>query len=219
VVERAVEVLDDFEAVSLRAAAFVAERVRAGVGEAGSFSLALSGGRTPTRMIELLGRAELPWDAIEIYQVDERIAPRGDPDRNLTTLEAALPALRIHVMPVDEDDLTAAAARYAAALPEQLDLVHLGLGEDGHTASLVPGCAALGIRDREVAISMEYHGRRRMTLTYPALDRAREVVWVVVGRDKADALTQLMAGDASIPASRVTAPAQIIFADRAAARS
>jgi 6-phosphogluconolactonase len=211
--ERTIEVLADAEAVSHRAAAFIADCVRAGLADRGSFSLALSGGRSPARMIDLLGDAGLPWDRVDVYQVDERIAPRGDPDRNLTHLASALPDARIHAMPVEDDDIPAAAARYAASLPAQLDLVHLGLGTDGHTASLVPGCAALGIRDRDVAISIEYHGRRRMTLTYPALDRVREVVWVVIGEDKREALSQLLSNDASIPATRVVTPAQIVFTD------
>jgi 6-phosphogluconolactonase len=215
---RRLEVLADAEAVARRGALFICERVRAGVDAHGAFSLALSGGRSPARMIELLGdEYDVPWESVDVYQVDERIAPRDDPERNLTLLETTLPAARIHAMPVEDEDLAAAAARYAASLPDCLDLVHLGLGEDGHTASLVPDCGALAIRDRDVAISREYNGRRRMTLTYPALDRAREVVWIVIGEDKAEALAKLLAGDTSIPAARVRTPVQTVLADEAAA--
>jgi 6-phosphogluconolactonase len=211
-----VDVLPDEEAVARRAAGFICERVRTGVEERGSFSLALSGGRSPARMLEFLhDELDVPWEAVDVYQVDERIAPRNHPDRNLALLEATLPDARIHGMPVEEEDLGAAAARYAALLPDRLDLVHLGLGPDGHTASLVPNCGALRVRDRDVAISREYNGRRRMTLTYPAIDRAREVLWVVTGEDKAEALARLLAGDEEIPAARVRTPVQTVLTDQA----
>lgn len=212
---RAIEVFPDMDAASRAAADFIAEACRVGVTERGRFSLALSGGRTPREMIELLARDDVPWAAIDVYQADERIAPHDDPDRNLTLLEGHLPAeARVHPMPVEADDLVAAAAAYAAELPEQLDLVQLGIGTDGHTASLVPGCAALDITDRDVAITIEYHGRRRMTLTYPAIDRARQVVWLVLGEDKRAALEQLVACDPAIPASHVETPAQVVFTDQ-----
>ena len=213
-----VEVLPDEEAVARRAAELICERVRAGVEEGGSFSLALSGGRGPEHMLELLhNELDVPWEAVDVYQVDERIAPRNHPDRNLALLEEMLPDARIHAMPVEEEDLAAAAERYAAVLPDRLDLVHLGLGLDGHTASLVPNCGALRVRDRDVAISREYNGRRRMTLTYPAIDRAREVLWVVTGDDKAKALARLLAGDDEIPAARVRTPVQTVLTDIAVA--
>ena len=212
--EITVEVLEDAGAVARRAAEFICDRVRTGVNERGTFSLALSGGRTPARMLELLQKElDVPWEAVDVFQVDERIAPRNDPERNLKLLETMLPDAHIHPMPVEDEDLSAATARYGATLPDRLDLVHLGLGEDGHTASLVPDCAALGIVDRDVAISREYEGRRRMTLTYPAIDRAREVLWVVTGDDKAEALAKLLAGDESIPAARVHTPAQTVLTD------
>jgi 6-phosphogluconolactonase len=211
-----VEVLPDEDAVAQRAAELICERVRAGVEERGSFSLALSGGRSPARMLEFLhNELDVPWEAVDVYQVDERIAPRSHPDRNLALLEEELPNARIHAMPVEDEDLAAASERYAVVLPDRLDLVHLGLGPDGHTASLVPNCGALRVRDRDVAISREYNGRRRMTLTYPAIDRAREVVWVVTGEDKAEALAQLLAGDGEIPAARVRTPVQTVLTDQA----
>jgi 6-phosphogluconolactonase len=214
VTRRQVEVLPDAEAVARRAAEFICGRVRVGVAERGTFALALSGGRTPARMLEFLEEElDVPWDCVDVYQVDERIAPRDHPERNLTLLERMLPEARIHPMPVEDEDLGAAGARYSASLPERLDLVHLGLGPDGHTASLVPDCGALSVRDRDIAISREYEGRRRMTLTYPAIDRAREVLWVVTGEDKAKALTQLLGGDESIPAARVRTPVQTLLTD------
>lgn len=210
---RTIETLPDADAVFNRAAMFIAERVRSCVAERGAFSLALSGGRVQP-MLEVLDGEDLPWDAVDVFQVDERIAPRGHPDRNLTQIEAALTKARIHAMPVEEEDLAAAAARYEAELPERLDLVHLGLGPDGHTASLVPDCGALEIDDRDVGISREYNGRRRMTLTFPALDRAREVIWVVTGEDKAEPLAQVLAKDDEIPAGRVRSPVQYVFTDQ-----
>ena len=211
---RTCEVFPDRDAASRAAAGFIAEACRIGVDEREQFSLALSGGRTPSDMITMLAEEDIPWDGVEVFQTDERIAPHDDPDRNLTLLERMLPSAHIHAMPVEEEDVVAAAREYAAELPERLDLVHLGLGTDGHTASLVPGCAALDIRDRDIAISIEYHGRRRMTLTYPAIDRARQVVWLVVGEDKREALHQLLNGDPSIPASHVESPVQTVFTDQ-----
>ena len=207
-----VEVLEDAEAVFRRAATFVADRVRSCVDERGTFSLALSGGRVQP-LLELLDAQDVPWEDVTVFQVDERVAPRGHEERNLTQIEAALTHARIFPMPVDDGDLAAAALRYAAQLPERLDLVHLGLGPDGHTASLVPNCGALAVRDRDVAISREYSGRRRMTLTYPAIDRAREALWVVTGEDKAEALAQLLSGDEEIPAGRVRTPVQTVLTD------
>ena len=120
-------------------------------------------------------------------------------------------------MPVEAGELEAAAAAYAAGVPERIDLVHLGLGDDGHTAALVPGDPVLEVDDRLVALTGEYRGRRRMTLTYPALARAEQLLWLVTGADKADPLARLLAGDRSIPAGRVTAGRSLVVADRAAA--
>lgn len=211
---RDIEVLADAEAVFGRAATFVAERVRSCVHERGEFSLALSGGRVQP-LLELLDAEDVPWDAVTVFQVDERVAPHGHEERNLTQIEAALTHARIVPMSVEDEDLGAAAVRYAALLPERLDLVHLGLGPDGHTASLVPNCGALAVRDRDVVMSREYNGRRRMTLTYPTIDRAREALWVVTGKDKAEALAQLLAGDEEIPAARVRTPVQTVLTDQA----
>ena len=209
------EVLADPEAAARRGAELIAEAARRSIADRGSFSLAVSGGHAPWRMFELLGAEAVDWGAVEIFQVDERIAPEGDDDRNLTHLLGSLPeagAARVKPMPVEDDDLDAATARYSAELPDSLDLVHLGLGPDGHTASLIPGDPVLEVTDRRVALTGEYQGRRRMTLTYPALEAARSVLWLVTGDDKRDALAKLRAGDASIPAGRVRARDVILLA-------
>jgi 6-phosphogluconolactonase len=213
------EVLADDRAVARRGASLIAERARAAVAARGTFTLAVSGGRTPWVMFAALAEEALPWPGITIFQVDERIAPDGDPDRNLTHLRASLPAAgleRLVSMPVDEPDVDAAATAYAERLPERLDLVHLGLGDDGHTASLVPGDPVLDVTDRDVALTEPYQGRRRMTLTYPVLDRASEILWLVTGAEKAAPLARLLAQDASIPAGRVRAARSLVLADEAA---
>jgi 6-phosphogluconolactonase len=215
------EVVEDAEAAARRAAGSIAEAGRAAVAERGRFSLAVSGGRTPWRMLALLADEDLPWEATEIFQADERVAPAGSEARNLTHLILSLPLERqgaIRPMPVDDDDLGGAAARYERALPERLDLVHLGLGPDGHTASLLPGDPVLEESDRRVAITEgKYQGHRRMTLTYPALADARRILWLVTGEDKRDPLARLLRGDASIPAGRVAASEALVIADGAAA--
>jgi 6-phosphogluconolactonase len=213
----AVEVLADADACARRAAELIAQAAAEAVDARGSFSVALSGGRAPWRMAELLGDFPIAWDDTEVFQVDERIAPEGDPDRNLTELVRHAPATalgRLRPMPVNADDLEAAAASYADELPPKLDLVHLGLGPDGHTASLVPGDPVLEVADRPVAITANpYQGRRRMTLTYPALAAARKVVWLVTGDEKREALAKLLAGDPSIPAGRVKAQDSVLVTD------
>jgi 6-phosphogluconolactonase len=208
------QVVADVEAAALRGSELIAEAATRSIADHGSFSLAVSGGHAPWRMFELLGAEAIDWDAVEIFQVDERIAPAGDPDRNLTHLRESLPsdaAARLRPMPVDDEDLEAAAARYADQLPASLDLVHLGLGPDGHTASLIPGDPVLEVTDRSVALTGEYQGRRRMTLTYPAIDAAAQVLWLVTGADKPGALAKLRAGDDSIPAGRVRARDPILI--------
>ena len=152
----------------------------------GPFTFAVSGGRTPWEMFAELAAETVPWSNVVIYQVDERVAPPDDPDRNLSHLRKALgtaPA-QVRPMPVNDPDLDAAAAAYAASLPEHFDLVHLGLGPDGHTASLVPGDPVLSVTDRLVAVTQPYQGHQRMTLTYPALARASQLLWLITGADK-----------------------------------
>ena len=198
----------------------IASVARDAIGQTGRFALAISGGKTPWPMFERLGEKDLDWDHIDLFQVDERVAPDGDPDRNLTHISDNLPSAaldRLRPMPVTDDDLDGAAVRYEAEMPKPLDLVHLGIGPDGHTASLVPGDRVLEVTDRLVALTGgEYQGRRRMTLTYPALADARQVFWLVAGEDKRDAVAKLLAGDRSIPAGRVEASDGLVLADAAA---
>ena len=223
-----IEVFPDAESVARRAAAFIADAARAAVSARGRFVFAVSGGRTPWVMLRALALEDVPWQAVEIVQVDERVAPEGHPDRNLTHLreslkQAPLGSAQIHAMPVETDDLDAAAREYAGTLRRltepsgRLDLAHLGLGPDGHTASLVPGAPELDVRDAPVAVTDIYQGRRRMTLTFPVLDSARQILWVVTGDDKRKMLARLREGDAAIPAGRVASHAAVVVADRAAA--
>ena len=207
-----IEVLDDPDAVADEAAAIIATDARIAVAARGRFVMAVSGGRTPWLMLRALADMEVPWEGVQVLQVDERVAPAGDPDRNLTHLRESLlqrTPLRpeqIHAMPVESQDLEAAAASYAATLrqvagsPAVLDLVHLGLGLDGHTASLVAGDPALAITQAPVALAGPYQGRRRMTLTYPVLNHARRILWLVTGAEKAGMLVRLRDADRSIPA-------------------
>ena len=222
------EAFDDPESVARAAAAAIASAARDSIAARGRFSLAVSGGHTPWIMLREWANLEVPWAAVEIFQVDERVAPEGHPDRNLTHLRESLLTRvplrpqQIHAMPVESADLEAAAAQYAVTLasitgtPPVLDMVHLGLGADGHTASLVPGDPVLDVTDRDVATSGIYQGRRRVTLTYPVLDRARRILWVVTGAEKTAPLRRLLAGDRTIPAGRVRSEDAIILADRAA---
>ena len=214
------EVLPDADAAAQRFAQLLALGARAMVDATGKFSLAVSGGSAPWQAFRLLAGDDVPWGSVDLFQVDERVAPVGDDTRNLTHLEESLPAdgwARVHPMPVDSSDLEAAAAQYAAILPDRLDVAHLGLGPDGHTASLVPGDAVLEVDDRDVALTAtEYQGQRRMTLTYPMLDRSRELLWLVTGESKVAPLKLLLAGDPSIPAGRIRAEKSLIVADAAA---
>jgi 6-phosphogluconolactonase len=224
-----VRVLADADAVAREAARIIAVEARTAVAARGRFVAAVSGGRTPWQMLRALADEDVPWDGVHVVQVDERVAPAGHPDRNLTNLResllehAPLRSEQVHAMPVEESDLATAAARYAETLreiagsPPVLDLVHLGLGADGHTASLLPGDPALDVNGADVAITGTYQGRRRMTLTYPILNRARRVLWVVTGAEKAGVLARLRNGDPSIPAGRVRQDHALVLADRDAA--
>jgi 6-phosphogluconolactonase len=227
-----IEALADADSVARAGAALTAADARAAVAARGRFIVAFSGGPTPWQMLRVLADEQMPWAGVHVVQVDERVAPAGDPDRNLTHLRESLLAnspLRteqIHAMPVEATDLEAASWRYALTLqdiagaPAVLDLAHLGLGPDGHTASLVPGDPVLEITNADVALTGVYQGRRRMTLTYPALNRARRIVWLVTGREKAAMLARLCEGDSSIPAGRIRRDQALVLADReAAARS
>jgi 6-phosphogluconolactonase len=223
------ETLPDAAAVARAGAEFTAAEARAAVAARGRFIVAISGGRTPWTMLRALADEPVPWAGVHVVQVDERVAPDGDPDRNLTHLRESLLAhcpLRpeqVHAMPVESADLGAASERYALTLqeiagsPAVLDLAHLGLGPDGHTASLVPGDPVLDVIDRDVALTGLYQGRRRMTLTYPMLNRSRRILWLVTGDEKADMLARLRGRDPSIPAGRIRPDQALVLADHAAA--
>jgi 6-phosphogluconolactonase len=222
------EVFADDESTAEAAARFIATEARAAIAARAQFVMAVSGGRTPWIMLRALASEDVSWQRIHVVQVDERVAPAGDPDRNLTHLRESLldhspiPPENIHAMPVESTGLDAAAVEYASTLvslagsPPTLDLVHLGLGPDGHTASLVPSDPVLKVTNADVAVTGIYQGRRRMTLTYPVINRARRILWLVTGKEKVAMLARLREGDASIPAGRVQQNRAVIFADRAA---
>jgi 6-phosphogluconolactonase len=224
-----IRVLADAATVAAEAAKVIAEEGRGAVAARGRFSLAVSGGQTPWQMLRALAREDVAWNSVYVAQVDERVAPPGHPDRNLIHLRdnllahAPLPPENVCAMAVDSPDLAVAARQYAIRLqeisgaPPVLDLVHLGLGLDGHTASLVPGDPVLDVTDADVALTQPYHGRRRMTLTFPALNRARCILWVVTGSEKAVMLMRLRDGDVTIPAGFVRRDQALVLADRAAA--
>lgn len=225
-----VEIVSGADAIAKEAASMIAREARAAAAR-GRFVFAVSGGHTPWAMLRALAEEDVPWPVVEIVQVDERIAPAGDPDRNLTHLResllnhAPLRPDQIHGMPVEAADLQTAAAEYAALLkriagsPPVLDLVHLGLGPDGHTASLVPGDSVLSVADADVALTGVYQGRRRMTLTYPIINRSRRILWVVTGSEKASMLARWLDGDPLIPAGRIRRERACMIADESAAAS
>jgi 6-phosphogluconolactonase len=220
VTEHQLEVLEDAEAAARRAAELIAQTAAEAIDSSGKFTLAASGGKEPWVMYRMLGDFDIDWQRTEVFQVDERVAPDGNPDRNLTHLIESLPEparSRVRPMPVGEDELDRAASEYAEGLPEQLDLVHLGLGPDGHTASLVPGDPVLEVTDRRVAVSDTYQGHRRLTLTYPELERAGKLLWLITGESKREPLGWLLANEGSIPAGRVESDDSTVIADRDAA--
>jgi 6-phosphogluconolactonase len=223
-----IEILDSPDAVAKRAAAVIAADALETVAARGRFLMAVSGGRAPWIMLRALANEALPWDKIHIFQVDERIAPSGDPDRNLTHLResllehAPLPEQNLHPMPVEDADPESGAAQYSKTMqqiadnPPVFDLVHLGMGPDGHTASLIPGDPVLKVTDRDVATTGIYQGRRRMTLTYPVLNRARRIMWLISGGDKKEAFEKMRAADPSIPAGKIRQEQALVLADKSA---
>jgi|ERR1700722_3275977 len=224
-----IQVYADTDTVALVAAELIAKEARDTVATRGEFVMAVSGGKTPWIMLRDLAQEDVPWKGVHVVQVDERVAPEGDPDRNLTHLResllehAPLRPDQIHAMPVESTNVEAACVRYAQTLakmagsPSVLDLIHLGLGPDGHTASLVPGDPVLDVNNADVAFTGIYQGRRRMTLTYPIINRSRRVLWLATGAEKAGMLARLQAGDVSIPAGRVSRDRAVVLADSAAA--
>ena len=211
------------------AARGLAQCIRDAVRARGLCTLAVSGGSTPNAMFAVLAQEEVPWESVHVFQVDERVAPAGDRERNWVHLhtillsKVAMAPTHMHPMPVELADLHLAAKNYAALLtgaagnPPVIDVVHLGLGRDGHTASLTPDDPVLGELKSEVAVTQEYQGHRRLTLTYPCLRRARQIVWLVTGSDKAEMLQRLQRADQSIPAGRLFHERSVAYVDRAAA--
>ena len=214
--------------VAVTGANFIYARGTEAIAERGQFTLALSGGSTPWHMLRKLAEYELPWERVKIFQVDERVAPHGDPDRNLVHIledfvdRIPLPSENLHAMPVNDEDLDDGARRYERQLiavagdKPFLDVVHLGIGSDGHTASLVPDDPVLEKVDRSVAITDHYGGRQRMTLTYPVINRAAHILWLITGKGKAEILHRMIQADREIPAGRISQSQAVVVADAAA---
>jgi 6-phosphogluconolactonase len=214
--------------VASGAAAYLAQQITATLATKSTFSMAISGGRTPWEMLKILAKADLPWQRVNLFQVDERVAPDGHADRNLTQLFQAIAGtpmvtqLRIFPMPVLADDLEEGCREYTQVIDEVtegkgLDLIHLGLGSDGHTASLVPGDGVLEIQDRLVACTQNtYQGRIRMTLTYPLLNSAKQLLWIVTGSEKQEMVKRLLQQDPSIPAGSIRQENALLLVDQAA---
>jgi 6-phosphogluconolactonase len=224
-----IEVLETEQLVAQRAADIIAEEAKKAVPARGRFVMAVSDGHVPWLTLLALAAEDMPWPDVHIVQVDDRVAPTGHPDRKLTDLHdsllthAPLRAEQIHAMPVEDANLEIAAKNYAATLreiagtPPILDLIQLSLGDDGHTASLVPGDPALNVNDADVAMTLEYHSRRRMTLTFPMVNRSRRILWVVGGEWKTEMLKRLVDGDETIPAGRVRRDQAVLLADQSVA--
>jgi 6-phosphogluconolactonase len=196
------------------AAAWMAHQLRAAVADRGAATVAVSGGGTAPPLFEALLTHSLPWDHIEVWQVDERMVPDGHPERNAEQL-TDLPA-RVHPMPVTDADPHAAAARYAAGLPAEFDVVHLGLGDDGHTASWPPGDDAVVTSRRGVEVIDEFNGFPRMTLTPDVVNAGRSRVMLTTGASKAAMMARWLADDPSLPVSHVRRAGTIAFVDHAA---
>ena len=224
-----IEILENADLAAIKAASIIAEEARKSVALRGCFILAVSGGKTPWKMLRALADEDVPWEGMNILQVDERLAPEGHPDRNMThlheSLSGVIPLLagRIHAMPVEEKVPEAVAAAYAqtiseiAGSPAIIDLIHLGLGPDGHTASLIPGDPVLDVTDRDVALTGIYQGRHRLTLTYSVINRARKILWLITGGEKNEMLQRLLESDFSIPAGRISQEHAMVLADKDAA--
>ena len=211
-------VFDDADTLAQAASDYVAELARSVVKRGTTFSFAVSGGKTPWLMFSRLTNDLVEWNHTEIFQVDERVVPADSDLRNLKSLRESLLGTDapIEAMDVERPDLAGACLDYASRLPERIDLIHLGLGPDGHCASLVPNDPVLEVTDRLVALSGPYQSTMRMTLTYPGLARGDQLLWLVSGEDKREALEKLLDSDPSIPAGRVEARASLVMADRAA---
>lgn len=225
------EIFNNSDEVAEKAAQFIEERMRTAILTKGSFTMAISGGKTPWQMLKILAKAKLRWEKVFLFQVDERVAPDGNEERNLTQLFKSIEGsgimTRINVFPmhVISENLEEETKSYEEAIRNltengELDLIHLGMGSDGHTASLIPGDSVCEITDADIAMTLHpYQGRMRMTMTYPLINRAKEVLWLVTGEEKAEMLKRLLQQDPSIPAGKVNPVHATIFADQAAAKN
>jgi 6-phosphogluconolactonase len=232
-------VLPDAAAVSAAGADRFVEAAREAIAARGIFRVALSGGGTPKKIYPMLRSSPrvdaVDWSRVEFWWGDERAVPPDDPESNYGVanemLLSQLPDVdraHVHRMPADAEDLDAAAAAHEAELrsafgvsgddpPPAFDLIWLGMGPDGHCASLFPGSSALDERERLVVANWAPGpGAWRMTFTYPLLDAAREVLFLVTGADKAEVLEQIRDG-ADYPAARVSAQRTAWVVDAAAA--
>jgi 6-phosphogluconolactonase/glucosamine-6-phosphate isomerase/deaminase len=196
------------------AATWLARRLRDAVRRRGSATLAVSGGSTAPPLFVAVVDHDVPWDRVTVWQVDERVAPDGDPARNVNQLDV-LPAT-IRPMPVTDADLPAAARRYGGSLPGRFDVVHLGLGDDGHTASWPPGDPVVD-SDRACEVVDEFNGHRRMTLTPRVVNAARARVVLTHGAAKAPVLARWLLRDPDLPVDRVRRSRTWTFTDPAAA--
>jgi 6-phosphogluconolactonase/glucosamine-6-phosphate isomerase/deaminase len=212
-----ITVAPDPQAAADEAATWIARQLRNAVSRRGRASVAFSGGSTPRLMLAALTELPVPWAAVTAFQVDERVAPDGDPDRNAGLLDVLRP-LRptIRLMPVTAGDRAAGMRRYAALLPDRLDVVHLGVGDDGHTASWPPGDQVIEDR-RPVAMSGEFNGRVRMTLTVPTVNAARHRIVLATGASKAAMIERWLLHDHALPIDRVGRTDTLVVLDTQAA--
>jgi 6-phosphogluconolactonase len=210
-------VAPDPQGAATEAAAWLARQLRNAVARRGTATMALSGGSTPALMLAALAGLPVPWEATTVFQVDERVAPDGDPDRNSALLEPLRSCgASINVMPVTAADLEPASRQYAALLPDRLDVVHLGVGDDGHTASWPPGDPVIEAAGA-VAVSGEYKGRVRMTLTVPAVNAARHRLVLATGTAKATIIERWLLHDHALPIERVSRTNTLVVLDQQAA--
>ena len=210
-------VAPDPQGAASEAAAWLARQLRNAVSRRGVATMALSGGSTPAMMLAALAEMPAPWEATTVFQVDERVAPDGDPDRNASLLEPLRSCgAVINLMPVTAADLESASRQYAALLPDRLDVVHLGVGDDGHTASWPPGDPVVHAGGA-VAVSGEYKGRVRMTLTVPTVNAARHRMVLATGTPKATIIERWMLHDHGLPIERVSRTNTLVVLDQQAA--
>ncbi|HEV2749069.1 MAG TPA: 6-phosphogluconolactonase [Gemmatimonadales bacterium] len=224
-------VVEDVKAFPQRAAEWLGEAIAAVLAARQQCAIALSGGRTPGPVYAALAagdsRSRIDWSRVDVYFGDERGVPPDDAESNyrmameVLLSHVAIPAGRIHRIQAESRDLDAAAATYARELPAALDVLVLGMGADGHTASLFPGSRALREHQRRaVAVDSPKPPRRRITITPPVIAAARHVVMLVTGRDKASAVARALDGDADpgdVPAVLARPPHGVWFLDPAAA--